>query len=418
MHSISKMGLVALMLASAPAAKAQLYGASPFSNGPTHFEGALYEFDPDTLGWLAGRRIFLEGFTVTGVNGLTVHPNLAPPLDENNGKVYAVLKVTGVSGRVLATVDPATGVATTVGNLGDNFASISFREDGQLFGVTGDGATVPETLYLIDKTNATKTVAAALGAGGDGEAIAYNPVDDRFYHWSGNATVVLESVMSVAPYTTTNIPIIGSTDGEIFGAVWDPCQLRTIGPVTAPGFITTNINTTFNIWFPIGESGPALGNIHDNIRGLALIGGDTCDADLGIGIGSADPAPTAGDPITIDLVVANAGQARAMTPVVTITLPASVTSATTSGCNEDPAGIPTCTPKVFVQRIDANGDYFPFQISNLWRGRSVTVTISGIYNGEAGDVVASVASASNEPLPADNTATYRLGTLLFKDSFD
>ena len=195
MHSISKMGLVALMLASAPAAKAQLYGASPFSNGPTHFEGALYEFDPDTLGWLAGRRIFLEGFTVTGVNGLTVHPNLAPPLDENNGKVYAVLKVTGVSGRVLATVDPATGVATTVGNLGDNFASISFREDGQLFGVTGDGATVPETLYLIDKTNATKTVAAALGAGGDGEAIAYNPVDDRFYHWSGNATVVLGEVV-------------------------------------------------------------------------------------------------------------------------------------------------------------------------------------------------------------------------------
>ena len=84
MHSISKMGLVALMLASAPAAKAQLYGASPFSNGPTHFEGALYEFDPDTLVWLAGKRVFLDGFTVTGVNGLTVHPNLAPPLDENN----------------------------------------------------------------------------------------------------------------------------------------------------------------------------------------------------------------------------------------------------------------------------------------------------------------------------------------------
>ncbi|MBK8520915.1 MAG: DUF11 domain-containing protein [Chitinophagaceae bacterium] len=126
----------------------------------------------------------LSGFTITGINGLATHPM--------TGEHYSILKVSGVSGRVLAKINLQTGVCTQIGNLGDNFSSITFRYDGQLFGVTGDGATVPETLYLIDHTNATKTLVRALGAGADGEVICYNPDDNFIYHWSGNGTVVYE----------------------------------------------------------------------------------------------------------------------------------------------------------------------------------------------------------------------------------
>jgi hypothetical protein len=408
-----------LLLCACTPAWAQLYGASPFQNGPSQENGSLFVFDPDTLIWLDGRRIFLEGFTVTGTNSVTVHPNLEAPNDALNGTVFAILKVTGVSGRVLATIDPDTGVATQVGNLGDNFASLTFREDGQLFGVTGDGATVPETLYLIDKTNAAKTLAAALGNGADGEAIAYNPVDDFIYHWSGSGTIVFERLQSQPPYLPTGIPIIGTTNGETFGAVWDPCQPRSDGAVSSLGFIGSNINSAFNFWFTTGQVSPLLGSNPDDIRGLALIGGYTCDADLGVGIGSPNPAPAAGDPITIEVLLDNAGQARAMTPTLNISLPPSVTAATTTGCIEDPNGLPSCTPRIFVPRYDTVAmQHFPFQISNLWRGRSVSVSVVGTFDGSGGDVVVTAASGSNDPQPADNTNFLRLGDALFKHSFE
>jgi hypothetical protein len=303
-----------LLLCACAPAWAQLYGTSPFQNGPSQENGSLYIYDPDTLVWLDGRRISLEGFTVTGINSVTVHPNLAAPDDALNGTVFAILKVAGVSGRVLATLDPDTGEATAVGNLGDNFASLTFREDGQLFGATGDGAAVPESLYLIDKTNATKTLAVNMGNGADGEVIAYNPVDDSIYHWSGASTIVFEKLQSQAPFGVTLVPTIGATHGEIFGAVWDPCQPRNDGVGGALAFIGSNISTTFDFWFTTGQVSPQVGSNPDDTRGLALIGGYTCDADLGVGIGSPDPAPAAGDPVTLQVLLDNAGQARAMRP--------------------------------------------------------------------------------------------------------
>ncbi len=407
------------LIAVSPMAHAQLYGTSPFQNGPAPENGSLYVFDPDTLTWIDGQEVSLPGFFITGITGLTVHPTLAPPNDGDNGKLYAILKVSAVSGRVLATIDLATGVATQIGNLGDTFSSLSFREDGQLFGVTDDGASIPESLFLIDKDTAAKTMARSLGAGASGDIIAYNPVDDFFYHWSGDGTVVYERIMSEAPYLTTDIPVVLATSGETLGAVWDPCQSRTIGAVTRTGFIGSNINSRFNFWFADGTVSPSVSFSPDYVRGMALLGGYSCDADLGIGIGATDPSPTSGDPVTIDIVVDNAGEARAMSPTIQITLPTSITAATTNGCQEDPNGLPTCTPKIMVQRYETGAAlYVPFPLSNLWKGRSVTVRVTGTYDGNAGDVVASTTSNSNETQAADNTNRFRLGDLLLRDSFE
>jgi hypothetical protein len=154
------------------------------------------------------------GGAITGVNGLATHPT--------SGEIYGIAKVTAVSGRVLFRMDPSTLALTSVGNLGDNFSSLTFADDGTLYGVTGDGATAPETLYTISTTDAAKTLAVALGAGADGEVIAWNPEDDLIYHWSGNGTVVMESIDPANAFAVTNIPISGDTTGEIFGAVYNP----------------------------------------------------------------------------------------------------------------------------------------------------------------------------------------------------
>lgn len=51
---------------------------------------------------------------------------------------------------------------------------------------------MPETMYLIDHTNATKVFATSLGNGADGEVILHVPESNAFYHWSGNSTMVFE----------------------------------------------------------------------------------------------------------------------------------------------------------------------------------------------------------------------------------
>jgi hypothetical protein len=201
--------LTALVGAFAVPAQAQLYGTSPFQNGANATaQAGLQKFDPDTgLGVVdpldpmvrpEARQITLAGFTVTGVNSVTVDPtdgsDPAIPVvpgdpDDNEDFAYAILKVTGVTGRVLALIDLNTGVARQLGNLGDNFAALTFDASGQLYGITGDGATVPETLYSIDKLTGVKTLKYSMGNGADGEAIAFNPQDSSFYHWSGNGTV-------------------------------------------------------------------------------------------------------------------------------------------------------------------------------------------------------------------------------------
>jgi hypothetical protein len=186
-----------------------------------------------------------------------------------------------------------------------------------------------------------------------------------------------------------------------------------------PVFIGSNISSQFNFWTTSGVVTPSIGSNPDDIRGLALVGGYTCEVDVGIGAGSANPAPPAGSPIALDVVIDNAGEARAMRPVITLTLPPSLSAATTTGCLEDPAGIPTCTPRVLVQRFDTTAnDLVPFEISNLWKGRTAAIRIDATYDGTAGELVASVTSGSTETQPADNTVRYLLGEALFADGFE
>src|SRR6185369_13578948 len=145
-----------------------------------------------------------------------------------NGQYYAILKVSSGSRR-LVTIDVHTGVATDMGSLGDQFSSITFAPDGRLFGVTGDGATVPETLYQIDPGTAARTLLKELGNGTDGEVICFNPDDDHIYHWSGNSTTYFEKIESDPPY---NITSISAEQGvEVFGAVYRGGGVFLIGDI-------------------------------------------------------------------------------------------------------------------------------------------------------------------------------------------
>ncbi len=152
----------------------------------------LHVIDPSNGDILSSVQITVPGFEVETTNGLAIDPT--------DGEMYAVVRlgelplarsgprpVAGASGpplRALITLDRATAVGALVGELPTGLAGLAFKADGTLLGVSGDGGSQPETLFEIDKTDATVNLILALGNGDDGEAIACHE-NGLLYHASG-----------------------------------------------------------------------------------------------------------------------------------------------------------------------------------------------------------------------------------------
>jgi hypothetical protein len=135
------------------------------------FGDEIYELNPATATTTLIGQVMISTDSITGFNGLATDPT--------DGKVYAVVQLVGNANRKvrnLVRLDLVTLTATTVGTLTETgVAGIAFLPSGQLLAVTGDGAANPETLWTVDKTQATMTSLLALGLGDDGEAITVVP---------------------------------------------------------------------------------------------------------------------------------------------------------------------------------------------------------------------------------------------------
>jgi hypothetical protein len=148
-------------------------------------DDCLREIDPVDGSTQASIRIALAGQAVLGGNGLAWdRAPLAP-----SGAIWALLKTAQVPGRQLVTLNPATGVATIVGDTGSSFAALAFDDAGILYGVTGNARTDPHSLFMLSTTDATPTLVCPL-VGSNGEALAFNPVDGLLYRASGGIVEV------------------------------------------------------------------------------------------------------------------------------------------------------------------------------------------------------------------------------------
>jgi hypothetical protein len=183
-------------------------------------DNLLRVVNPSTGETISSVTITLAGRIVSFGNGLATHPV--------TGKLFALLTLAGQPGRQLVTINPATGVATSIGNTGDQFAGLAFNSNGILFAVVGDkrnssSGAPPETLFTLNTSNAAPTQVLVLGRGNDGEAIGFNPHDGLIYHASGNDTggdgcqpfsssLCSEIFESINPNTlaVTNVPISGN----------------------------------------------------------------------------------------------------------------------------------------------------------------------------------------------------------------
>jgi hypothetical protein len=129
----------------------------------------LFQVNP-TTGAMTSLGTLTAGFAFSGLQGLATDPT--------TGTIYGVAMEPSPNRTVrhLVTINTSTLAMSDIGVLGQSgIAEITFVPDGTLLGVTGDGGTNPETLYSIDKTDASTTLITALGNGDDGEAITYIP---------------------------------------------------------------------------------------------------------------------------------------------------------------------------------------------------------------------------------------------------
>ena len=178
----------------------------------------LRAIHPDTGVTLASIELHVKLPQVATVTGLAARPGSLPEL-------YALLDLVGQTGTELARVNPTTGSLIRVGDLGDRYTGITFDASGRLYGVTGESSASPESLFEIDPGDATTALLAQLGNGSLGETVAFDPIDDRLYHASGQGTPndivngeVLEWI-DPASQSVNNVPLWGDDYDQATAAV-------------------------------------------------------------------------------------------------------------------------------------------------------------------------------------------------------
>ena len=215
-----------LLLSITGRTQSSVYGVDPQSSDLYTINTTTFTSTTMTLTSTTG--------TVDGCNGLTSDPC--------SGTTYIIYKVG--SDRYLGTVNLTTAVITEIGILSDNVSNIAYDYiNGILYGVTGDGASTPETLYDINTSTAGMNLIMALGNGDDGEAIAFNPVDTLLYHWSGWG--LGDVVMETINLSTFNVsPQITLSGDDVLNV---GCALYTDGK-----FLVSDINDEALHWITPG----------------------------------------------------------------------------------------------------------------------------------------------------------------------
>jgi len=211
MSGILLVALLGVLLSTSSQAEPELLSASSRSAWLRTIDAA----DGSTLDHVV---ITLSGEIVLGSNGLARDPQ--------TGTLYAILKLLTKPTRWLATLDSDTGVATSVGDTGDKFATIAFASDGTLYGITGDGATVPQALYALSTVDATPTFLDSFGTPEegvtDGEVLAFNPANGLLYRASGigppNSAEIFETI-EPGTLARVNVPLSGFDYEELTALV-------------------------------------------------------------------------------------------------------------------------------------------------------------------------------------------------------
>ena len=207
--------LVVSMLLSAGLLSAGDALAAPLLYVVRDFDPELRTVDASNAATVSTQTLSLPGETVLGASGLARHPTA--------GALYGLLWLDGQVGRELVTIDPVTGVATSVGDTGNYFTSLAFDGAGTLYTVSHDDAVAAEELYTLSLATGFPSFVTALGNGGYGEALGFDPADGLLYHASGypGDDPVFESLDPGNGFLATGLALSGDPFDEVLGLTQD-----------------------------------------------------------------------------------------------------------------------------------------------------------------------------------------------------
>lgn len=183
-------------------------------------DNTLYSVDPITGATLNTVTMALAGKTITGGTGLAVNPV--------DGKLYALLGISGVPTRVLCTVDPATGAVTEIGPADDGsgtqqMAEMTFTANGTLWAASGTNGNNPNSLFTLDTSTGAATLLTGMTPSQYGQFLTFNPADGLLYHGSYDTPMVFETIDPANPLNPpVSIGLTGNVPGEpTAGTYWN-----------------------------------------------------------------------------------------------------------------------------------------------------------------------------------------------------
>ena len=238
----------------------------------------------------------------------------------------------------------------------------------------------------------------------DDTDLAISKVDSADPINSGNTLTYTITVNNLGPATATNVVVSETLPAEVTlvstnGCAEDPAgvPLCSLGDIAsgASAQYTVSVTVDPGTMGTITNTASVTSDNGDPVLDNNLTTEDTevfSDADLSITkTDNVDPG-IAGEQVTYTVTVNNAGPGVAENVVATDTLPAGVTLVSTSGCNEDPSALPTCS------------------LGNIDAGASAMYTITVALDSDlmAGSMItnmASVTSDTNDPDTLNNMTT-------------
>jgi hypothetical protein len=187
---------------------AQLYGL-----GQT---GLLHVYNPYSLRSLSSVPVTLAGATIVYFRGLA--------FDAVRARFYALLILDGQDGYELVTIDPITGVATSIGNTGDRFDMLTADCSGTLYAATLEEATISvadNSLFRLDPTTASATLLRGLSRGRFSGGLAFRATDRSLYHYGGDRPDEHFERLDVSSLTLADVPL-SSGAGTVHSLVYWP----------------------------------------------------------------------------------------------------------------------------------------------------------------------------------------------------
>lgn len=143
------------------------------------------------------------------------------------------------------------------------FTGMGLARAATLYGVSGEGTGMPESLFILSQTDASESLALGLGAGNGGETIAFDPVGGLMYHASGVSTSArFESIGLGIPSVLSSVAFSGAFAGQV--------NAMTFNPVAGSFLLTSNNQHLYSVT-PGGLTSD-LGIVSTQLKGLAFVG--------------------------------------------------------------------------------------------------------------------------------------------------